>query len=102
MSSRGYNLDDFQQRTGSIISPFKEAPLLQKRVQAGALPPVAERLPENPLVMVPWEDIGRYGGHLKYTEFTIGYDHYLRHLNEAQLLEQVHDYDRIPILNPNH
>lgn len=89
MSSRGYNLDAYQARSGRTVTTFKEAPLLQKRVQSGILPPVAERLPDNPLVMVPWESPGQYGGHLKYTEFTIGYDHYLRHLNETQLLEQV-------------
>lgn len=89
MSSKGYNLDDYQRRTDTVIDSFNEAPLLRKRVQAGGLPPLEKRLPENPLVMIPWEDIGRYGGHLKYTEFTIGYDHYLRHLNESQLVEQV-------------
>jgi peptide/nickel transport system substrate-binding protein len=41
---------------------FKEAPMLQPLVEAGELPPVAERLPENPLVIVPPEGIGVYGG----------------------------------------
>ena len=69
------------------IVAFSEAPELRARVEAGELPPVEERLPDNPLVMVPWEDPGRYGGDLNYVEYIIDYDHYLRHLNEAPLLE---------------
>ena len=41
---------------------FREAPMLAARVEAGTLPPVAERLPENPLVIVPPEQNGPYGG----------------------------------------
>ena len=41
---------------------FHEAPMLQKRVEAGELPPVADRLPENPLVIAPPEQLGPYGG----------------------------------------
>jgi len=48
---------------------------------------VEERLPENPLVMEPWEEMGKYGGTLNWCEFTIDYDHYLRHLNEVEPLE---------------
>lgn len=40
---------------------YAEAPMLAELVQAGELPPVEERLPENPLV-VPAESIGQYGG----------------------------------------
>jgi peptide/nickel transport system substrate-binding protein len=40
----------------------KEAPMLADRVKAGTLPPVGERLPENPLVVTPTEQIGQYGG----------------------------------------
>lgn len=42
---------------------YKEAPVLAQRVQAGELPPVAERLPKNPYV-VPheWLTPGNYGG----------------------------------------
>jgi len=87
-SERSYNLDEFELLTGRKIEAFHEAPMLAERVAAKTLPPVEQRLPDNPLVTVPWERIGRYGGRLRYTEFTIGYDHYLRHLNEADLLEQ--------------
>ena len=40
---------------------YKEAPVLADLVKAGKLPPVAQRLPENPLV-VPADEIGQYGG----------------------------------------
>ena len=41
---------------------FGEAPALADRVGRGELPPVSERLPENPLIVVPLDEIGRYGG----------------------------------------
>ena len=45
-----------------IPDSFQEAPLLAARVAAGELPPVEERLPENPLVLKPTSGIGKYGG----------------------------------------
>jgi peptide/nickel transport system substrate-binding protein len=41
---------------------YQEAPMLAERVRGGELPPVAERLPDNPAVVDPVESIGRYGG----------------------------------------
>ncbi|MEX0885902.1 MAG: ABC transporter substrate-binding protein [Phycisphaeraceae bacterium] len=41
---------------------FAEAPALAALVEAGALPPVAERLPDEPLVIHPPEQVGPYGG----------------------------------------
>ena len=56
-------------RAPLIIAPailanrtFNEAPMLAAKVKAGELPPVSERLPDNPLVVVPLEEIGNYGG----------------------------------------
>jgi ABC-type transport system substrate-binding protein len=40
----------------------KEAPQLAEMVENGELPPVEERLPENPLVVEPVERMGIYGG----------------------------------------
>ena len=42
-----------------------EAPMLAAKVAAGELLPVAERLPENPLVAEPVHQIGNYGGTLR-------------------------------------
>ena len=44
---------------------YHEAPMLADKVAAGELPPVAERLPEEPLVEQPLESIGVYGGTLR-------------------------------------
>ena len=41
---------------------FQEAPMLAKRVAAGSLPRVAERLGSDPLIIEPLHEIGRYGG----------------------------------------
>ncbi|MBN1902715.1 ABC transporter substrate-binding protein [Candidatus Sumerlaeota bacterium] len=41
---------------------FQEAPSLRVLSQSGKIPPVKERLPENPLVIVPPQQIGPYGG----------------------------------------
>ena len=43
-------------------STFQEPPILAARVASGELPPVEERLPENPLVLKPTRGIGKYGG----------------------------------------
>ena len=42
-----------------------EAPALAARVTAGELPPVEDRLPTNPLVIEPHQEIGRYGGDMR-------------------------------------
>jgi peptide/nickel transport system substrate-binding protein len=41
---------------------FKEAPQLAELVKAGKLPPVAERIGQDPLVIRPLREIGKYGG----------------------------------------
>ncbi len=41
---------------------YKEAPMLAELVKAGKLPPVDERLPVDPLVLEPVDQIGKYGG----------------------------------------
>ena len=41
---------------------YNEAPMLAEKVAAGELPPVAERLPDNPRVVEPNDSVGVYGG----------------------------------------
>jgi peptide/nickel transport system substrate-binding protein len=41
---------------------FSEAPMLAELVKAGKLPPVEQRVPQEPLVIKPVQGIGRYGG----------------------------------------
>jgi peptide/nickel transport system substrate-binding protein len=57
-----YNLSDYEKLTGKKITDFHEAPMLSELVKQGKLPPVEERLPKNPLVVTPYEEIGQYGG----------------------------------------
>ncbi|HEX3348672.1 MAG TPA: ABC transporter substrate-binding protein [Acetobacteraceae bacterium] len=41
---------------------FHDAPMLADQVKAGTLPPVAQRLPDEPMVIKPLHNIGKYGG----------------------------------------
>ncbi len=86
-SGNGYNLDEYTAITGRSVTSFSESPLLAGLVVGGRLPPVEERFPDNPLVVVPWETIGSYGGALRYSATSVEGDTYLRYFNETQLLE---------------
>ena len=80
-----YNLD-----SGKItITSFVEAPMLAARVADGSLPPVEERLPDNPLVMEPWEESGTYGGTLRTTSLSPTWDPIIRHTANAELVEML-------------
>lgn len=87
LSGRSYNLDDYSAVTGESISQFAESPLFSSRVESGDLPPIDERLPDNPIVVIPWETIGTYGGTLRYAATSSVGDTYLRYFNEAPLVE---------------
>ncbi|MBN1889586.1 MAG: ABC transporter substrate-binding protein [Thermoflexales bacterium] len=43
-------------------SKYSEAPQLAEQVKTGKLPPVEDRLPKNPLVVLPVKSVGQYGG----------------------------------------
>jgi len=63
LAQRQYvTLEEYKEVTGKKIEKFNEAPMLRAMVAAGGLPPVEERLPEEPLVVEPVEEIGQYGG----------------------------------------
>lgn len=52
----------------SALAGYLEAPELAAQVQAGSLPPLAERLPKTPFVDAmdqPWQATGKYGGQLR-------------------------------------
>ena len=57
-------IGDYEQATGNSISAFAEAPMLAEMVSAGDLPPVEERLPDEPMVVQPLNSVGVYGGEL--------------------------------------
>ncbi|MFW6270552.1 MAG: ABC transporter substrate-binding protein [Bacillota bacterium] len=44
------------------LDEYEQSPMLDKRVEEGELPPPQERLPEDPPVVEPYKEIGRYGG----------------------------------------
>jgi peptide/nickel transport system substrate-binding protein len=48
--------------TPELPSKYTEAPMLAELVASGDLPPVEERLPENPRVVLPVNSVGQYGG----------------------------------------
>ncbi len=54
-----HTLDEWPAERGR---EFRQAPTLDHLVESGVLPPVEERLPENPLVVVPPQQYGPYGG----------------------------------------
>ncbi len=45
---------------------YKEAPMLADLVSAGKLPPVDQRLPDNPVVVANASETGKYGGELRF------------------------------------
>jgi len=53
---------EYKKQTGKEISKFNEAPMLAELVKQGKLPPVEQRLPKDPVIIEPLEEIGQYGG----------------------------------------
>ncbi len=49
----------------ATVLAFNENPMFAEKVKKGELPPVEERLPEEPLVLTPYDEIGKYGGTLR-------------------------------------
>jgi len=52
--------------TSVVAQEYNESPMLAEKVAAGELPPVADRLPENPRVVQPFNEVGTYGGDLRF------------------------------------
>lgn len=50
------------EESAEMATDSKEAPMLAEMVARGDLPPLEERLPAEPLVVEPYESIGKYGG----------------------------------------
>lgn len=49
----------------STVLAFNENPMFAEKVKKGELPPVEERLPKEPFVVTPYDEIGTYGGTLR-------------------------------------
>lgn len=57
-------LSDYERYLGRKME-YSENPLFSEKVKTGNLPPVNQRLPKEPLVVLPGEVIGNYGGTLR-------------------------------------
>ena len=55
----------FSSFSSVIAMDYQEAPVLEEKIESGELPALEERLPENPLVLEPRENIGEYGGSIR-------------------------------------
>lgn len=64
---------------------FKEAPDLAKMVSEGKLPPVKERLPEQPVVTPVREAIGKYGGTIQTASWWPGVGNVLLYISEPPI-----------------
>lgn len=47
------------------LKSFTQSPVLDEAVRSGALPPVEERLPDDPIVVEPFDRAGKHGGTLR-------------------------------------
>ena len=54
-------------------SKYSESPMLAAMVAEGTLPPVEDRLPEEPLVVTPLESVGTFGGTMRVGTQNTGY-----------------------------
>ncbi|HOL54775.1 MAG TPA: ABC transporter substrate-binding protein [bacterium] len=78
---------DYQKATGKRIVKFGESPMLTNLVKQNKLLPIEKRLPKDPLVVVPVEEVGEYGGqvnlftaspnNLGEADYFTGYEHIL-------------------------
>jgi peptide/nickel transport system substrate-binding protein len=59
-----FELDEFDKAANCTLK-FTDNPLFAADVQAGKLPTVDKRLPDEPLVVEPYAEIGKYGGRLR-------------------------------------
>ena len=60
------SVSEYERATGRTMPAYSESPMLTALVDAGTLPPVEERLPDDPAVAVPLESVGVYGGTAKF------------------------------------
>lgn len=62
------------------IDEFNQSPILNDDVEEGKLPPVQERLPEDPIVVEPLERVGDYGGTMRIlqNDLDVNYELFIR------------------------
>ncbi len=78
---------------------YQQAPELEALVKAGKLPTVEKRLPQDPLVVTPFQSIGQYGGTLDLLGLWGDNGHRMRILGNNNLFSFNHTYtDVVPSL----
>jgi peptide/nickel transport system substrate-binding protein len=81
---------------GVFALEYKQAPALEERVQGGSLPPVEERLPDNPEVVKPLSELGTYGGTLRFgLRGSSDHNHILRMVSNQGLVRWNPDFTGI-------
>lgn len=63
---------EYKKETGKTIEKLHGAPIFRTLVTTGEIPPVSERRPEEPLVIMPVESIGEYSGRLTLLQWMAG------------------------------
>lgn len=74
---------------------FNQAPQLDVLVKEGKLPPIEQRLPNNPLIVNPFESIGEYGGTLNLLGQTADNGHSIRVLGYDNLFSFDSKYTKV-------
>ena len=71
-TSLALTFDIAQTKAPLILDPrilsdrsFTQSPMWEREVSSGRLPPVSERLPKHPRVIIPFKEIGKYGGKIR-------------------------------------
>lgn len=57
--------EEYQEATGREVGALTESPASAEKVAAGDLPPVEQRVPEEPLVIMPADEVADFGGTLR-------------------------------------
>ncbi len=81
--------------TSALAVKYNEAPVLRVKVAAGELPPVEERLPEEPLVVQPYEQIGKYGGTLHLSMVSMRAQYPAAQINMAYVLMMDREFENV-------
>ncbi len=81
--------------TLALAAEYQQAPMLRTMVAAGDLPPVEERLPENPLVVTPIEEIGQYGGAWRNLSLINQTGYTCLYVKETLVSKDMRDYSRL-------
>lgn len=58
-------LEIYTKETGNSIEEYGQSPDLEALVSSGELPDVEERISDEPMVVVPLEQVGTYGGRIR-------------------------------------